>query len=103
MVLLGVLVVRVRRTNLQGLDLQGVARRLTLRRGTQAVLYVRIRGGKDTYVLEGWAGEVGVMLLRPRVLDSWCLLVGGPRVCRVAVLGLPVYCRGLRLHLPRRT
>ena len=102
-VLRGVLVVDLQGVGGRGVKLQRVARRLTLRRGIRAVLYVGIRGGMDTRILEGWVGEVGGPLLRLRVLDSWCPPVVIPRVCRVAVLGVPVYCRGLRSRLPRRT
>ena len=85
-VLRGVLVVGIQGVNLQGVnlqrvDLQGGAHRLTLHRGTLAVLNVGIRGEKDTRILEGWVREVGVILLWLRVLDSWCLLVVVPLLC----------------------
>ncbi len=75
------ILVVLRRVGGRGVDHQGGPHHLTLRRGIRAVLYVGIRGGTDTYILEGWAGEVWGPLLRPRVLDSWCLLVVSPRVC----------------------
>ncbi len=65
----------------RGVEFQGVSHRLTLRRGTRAVLYVGIRGGTDTRILGGWVGEVGGPLLRLRVLDSWCPPVVSPLVC----------------------
>ena len=94
---------------LLGVDLQGVGLRaeecpLNLRRDTQAVLCGGIRGGKDAYLLEGWVGEVGVMLPWLRVLGSLCLLVVSPLTCVAAVLVVLVYyCGLLRLRLPRRT
>ncbi len=75
------ILVVLRRVGGRGVDHQGVAPHLTLRRGIRAVLYVGIRGGTDRYILGGLVGVVGGPLLRPRVLDSWCLLVVSPRVC----------------------
>ena len=52
-VLRGVLVVDLQGVGERGVKLQRVARRLTLRRGIRAVLYVGIRGGMDTRILAG--------------------------------------------------
>ena len=85
-------------------DLQTEDHHLTPHRGIPALLCGGIHGDKDTGVLGRWVGEVGVMLLRLRVLGSLCLLVVGSLACGAVVLGMPVYCRGLlRLRLPRRT